>query len=59
MHYPLVMLWEWITILIHIIEIASGCMQYLNLQIRYIVDQTPRETGSDHVALRGLAHCHR
>ena len=31
-------------------------MQYQNLQIRYIVDQTPRDTGSDHVALRGLAH---
>ena len=37
-----------------ITEINSGCMQYQNLQIRDIVNQTPRDTGSDHVALRGV-----
>ena len=41
---------------IYVTEIDSGCIQYQNLQIRDIVNQTPRDTVSDHVALRSLAH---
>ena len=35
-------IFEWRTTLLEITEKDSGCMQYWNLIIRYIVDQTPR-----------------